>query len=119
MLLIMFLLSRTSSLHHTSLIIPSCNNASLVIKNRPELNETSVECKYKSVASRGKSRHPCRSAGGSECDSSTNTCQPAGTPKPACISVIISFLMLCLHFGLASGHLGFLVFGKRCDMTNE
>ncbi len=30
----------------------------------------------------------------------------------ASISDIISFFMLCLHFGLASGHLGFLVFGK-------
>lgn len=30
----------------------------------------------------------------------------------ASISAIISFFMLCLHFGLASGHWGFLVFGK-------
>lgn len=28
------------------------------------------------------------------------------------ILAIISFFMLCLHFGLTSGHLGFLVFGK-------
>lgn len=57
--LIIFLLSRTSSLHHTSLILPSCNNASLVIKNSHELNKMSGERKYKSAPSWGKSRHPC------------------------------------------------------------
>ncbi|CAM4662009.1 unnamed protein product [Leuciscus chuanchicus] len=63
-----------------------CNKASLVIKNRHELNETSVECKYESVASRGKSRRRV-----SRCDSSTNTCQPAGTPKLACLSLDVSY----------------------------